>query len=107
MQKYIDDKNLMLNECKGCCRGSKAYKDELLISKLILQECKSSKKNLCIVWIDYEKAFDSMSDSWVVKSIELTGINNKIIPSTKKTMSYRETVMLLCAEGNIMEMEDI
>jgi hypothetical protein len=55
MQRYIDDQNLMPQEQKGCCRGSKGFKDQLLISKAILQECKRRKKNLRMVWIDYQK----------------------------------------------------
>jgi len=53
MQKYMEDENLMPKEKKGCCRGSKGCKDQLLISKAILQECKRRKKNLCMAWIDY------------------------------------------------------
>jgi hypothetical protein len=52
MQRYIDDQKLMHKEQKGCCRGSKGCKDQLLISKAILQECKCRKKNLCMLWID-------------------------------------------------------
>ena len=44
MQKYIDDENLIPKERKGCYRGSKGCKDQLLISKAILQECKRRKK---------------------------------------------------------------
>jgi hypothetical protein len=46
MQKYTDDQNLMPKEQKGCCRGSKGCKDQLLISEVILQECKSRKKHV-------------------------------------------------------------
>jgi len=46
MQKYIDDENLMPKEQKGCCSGSKGCKDQLLISKAILQECKHREKNV-------------------------------------------------------------
>ena len=46
MQKYyIDDENLIPKEQKGCYRGSKECKGQLLISKAKLQECKSRKKN--------------------------------------------------------------
>jgi hypothetical protein len=45
--KYTDDRNLIPKEKKGCCRGSKGCKDQLLIAKAILQECKSRKKNVC------------------------------------------------------------
>jgi hypothetical protein len=44
MQKYMDDEKLMPEDQKGCSRGSKGCKDQLLISKAILQECKSRKK---------------------------------------------------------------
>ena len=37
----------------------------------MLQECKSRKEKLYIAWIDYEKAFDRVPHSWVLKSIEL------------------------------------
>ena len=42
----MDDENLMLKEQKGCCSRSKGCKDQLLISKAILQEHKSRKKKI-------------------------------------------------------------
>jgi hypothetical protein len=79
MQKYMDDENLIPKEQKGCYRGSEGCKDQLLISKAILQECKRKKKNLSMAWIDYQKAFDRMPHSWIIKSLELIGISNKVI----------------------------
>jgi hypothetical protein len=46
MQKYIDNENLLPKERKGCSRGTKGCKDQILISKAILRECKSRKKIL-------------------------------------------------------------
>jgi hypothetical protein len=43
----MEDENLMPKEQKGCCRGSKGCKDQLLNSKAILQECKRRKK-ICV-----------------------------------------------------------
>jgi len=51
--EYIDNINLMPKEQKGSSRGSKGCKNQLLISKVILQECESRKKNVCLAWIDY------------------------------------------------------
>jgi hypothetical protein len=48
-------------------------------TKAIYEECKRRKKNLSIAWIDYQKAFDSIPNSWVEKSIELVGVNSKIV----------------------------
>ena len=44
MQKYMDDENLIPKVQKACCRVSKGCKDQQLISKAILLECKSKKK---------------------------------------------------------------
>jgi hypothetical protein len=47
MQKHMDGEKLTPKEQKGCSRGSKGCKDQLLISKAILQERKSRKK-ICV-----------------------------------------------------------
>jgi hypothetical protein len=44
MQKYMDNENLLSKEEKGCSSRTKGCKDQLLISEVILQECKSRKK---------------------------------------------------------------
>ena len=93
MQKYMDDENLIPKEQKGCYRGSKGCKDQLLISKAILQECKRRGKNLSMALIDYQKAFDRAPHSWIIKSLELIRIINKVISSTKKVMTYWKTRM--------------
>ncbi len=36
-------------------------KDQLLINKFILEEARWEKKNLPTAWVDYKKAFDSVS----------------------------------------------
>ena len=53
----------MPKEQKGCCRGLIGCKDQLRISKGVLQECKNRKKILCMAWIDYQKDFDSVTHS--------------------------------------------
>jgi len=41
-----------------------------MISTAIYEDCKR-RQNLSIAWTDYQKVFDSISHSWVEKSIEL------------------------------------
>src|SRR6185436_14231422 len=50
---------------KGNRRKSRGTKDQLLIDKLIMQNCKRRKSNLHVAWIDYKKAFDSLPHSWI------------------------------------------
>jgi len=63
VQKYMDDENLMPKEQKGCCGGSKGCKDQLLISKAILQKYKRGGD---CVWhgLIIIKLFDRVPHSW-------------------------------------------
>jgi len=62
-----------------------------VISKAIYEDCKIRNKNLSIAWIDYQKAFDSVPHSWVEKSIELVGVNSKIVRFCKLLMENWNT----------------
>ena len=48
-----------------------------------------------------------MPHSWIIKSLELVGINTKVISFTKKVMTYWERRMCLHAENKLIETEDI
>ena len=60
-----------------------------------------------MAWIDYQKAFDRVPHSWIIKSLELIGINNKVIAFTKEAMTYWRTCMRLHVENELIETEDI
>jgi len=103
----MDDENLIPKEQKGCCSRSKGCKDQLLISEAILQECKRRKTNLSMAWNDYDKALGRVPHSWIIKSLELIGFNNKVMSFTKKVMTYWRTRMCLHTENKLMETDDI
>jgi hypothetical protein len=79
---HLEEYNTLSAEQKGY----KGCKDQLLISKAILVDCKKRIKNLNMLCIDYQKAFDSVPHSWIEKSIELIGVNNKIVKFCKLSM---------------------
>jgi len=60
-----------------------------------------------MAWIDYQKSFNRVPHSWIIKSLELTGINNKVISFTKKVVSYWRKRMRLHTENKLIETEDI
>jgi len=45
--------------------------------------------------------------SWIIKSLELIGINNKVIAFTNKAMTYSRTRTRLHTENELIETEDI
>jgi hypothetical protein len=60
-----------------------------------------------MAWIDYQKAFDRVPHSWIIKSLELIGINSKVIAFTKKAITYWRTCVRLHTENELIEREDI
>jgi len=62
-----------------------------MISEAIYEDCRRRNKNLNIALIDYQKAFDSVPHSWVEKSIEMGGVNSKIVRFCKLSMEKWNT----------------
>ena len=52
MYNYLEQEKILPDEQKGCKRGSRGTKDQLLIDKTVLKECKKRQTNLCMGWID-------------------------------------------------------
>jgi len=59
-----------------------------------------------MAWTDYQKVFDRVPHSWIIKSLESIGINNKVILFTKMVMSYWRTRMRLHKENKLIETKD-
>ena len=76
---HLEQNNLFPLEQKGCIRGSYDCKDQLMINKMILENCKKRKRNLSCAWIDYKKAFDSVPHEWILRSLELFKVSPSVV----------------------------
>ena len=92
---HLEDNRLLPNEKKGCKRGSYGCKDQLLVNKMIMEDCKTRKKNLTTSRIDYRKAFDSVPHSWIIKTLELYKVSPEIVNFMKVNMKNWKTTLLL------------
>ena len=68
---FLSAHQLLPSEQKGCKRESYGCKDQLLVNKMILEDCRTGKKNLSTDWTDYKKAFDSVPHSWIPKCMRI------------------------------------
>ena len=82
--------------CYGC-------KDQLMINNAILENCKKKKKNLPTAWIDYKKAFDSVSHSWILACLRMYKINPVLTTFTEASMKQWKTNMVLVHESGVLE----
>lgn len=68
---HCDTNNILSPEQRGCRRNVRGCKDHLMINKAILEDAHQSQKNLSMAWVDYQKAFDSISHEWLLKVLDV------------------------------------
>ena len=96
--KHLAQNNLFPTEQKGCKKESRGTKDQLLIDKMVLKNCKKRKTNLFVSWIDYKKAYDSVPHSWILKSLELMKVNRGIVRFLRESMKKWKTQLTINGE---------
>ena len=74
MLNYLKREKILPEEQKGYKRGSCGTKDQLLIDKIVLKDCKKRHSNLSMAWIKYRKAYDLVRHSWVNECMKMFGI---------------------------------
>ena len=102
MYIFIGNNDLFPIEQKVCRRGSYECKDQLLINRMIIEDCKSKHRNVSMAWIDYRKAFDSVPHSWILKVLDLFRISPILINFPRINMSmWEKTLNLTHQNGNL------
>ena len=64
----------------------------------IVKEAKSHRRNLVMVWLDYKKAFDFIPHSWLLKSLKLAKVPDKILQAIDMLTKSWKTVLYLQSE---------
>ena len=86
MYNYLEREKILPEEQKGCRRGSRGTKDQLLIDKTILKDCRERHTNLSMAWIGYRKAYDLVPHSWVNECMEMFGIAENLRTFLQRSM---------------------
>ena len=92
---FLSENDLFPLEQKGCKKGSYGCKDQLLINRMILENCHNNHRNLSVAWIDYKKAFDSIPHSWIEKCLEMYHISPIIRNFLSCSMKHWKTTLIL------------
>ena len=105
LYQHLDENGLLADEQKGCRKGSRGTKDQLLVDKAILKNCRRRLTNLSMAWIDYKKAYDMVPHSWILKCLEMVGGAKNMITVISNSMVNWKTV--LTSEGTDLGQVDI
>ena len=107
MYIFLEENSILPQEQKGCKRNSYGCKDQLLINKMILENCRKKNRNLSTAWIDYKKAFVSVPHEWILKAIELYKISPIISNFLRTSMTKWQTRLLLSHNNGTLKSDPI
>ena len=75
---FLDTNNTLPSEQKGCKKGYHVCNDQLLMNKVLLENSRTSHRNLSTAWIDYRKTFVSVPPTWILKVLQMHKISPTI-----------------------------
>ena len=91
LYEHLDRNGLLSEQQKGCIRDCLGTKDQLLLNKAILENCRKRQTNLHMAWLDYQKAYDSVPHSWIRKCLQIYGVSKNIENFIRNTMAKWQT----------------
>ena len=71
---HLTKNKILPNEQKGCIRQTLGTIDQLLIDKAVTKYAKEKKVNQHVAWVDFRKAYDSLSHEWTFKCLHMFGV---------------------------------
>ena len=93
IQDHCETNNIITMEQAGGKAKVWGCTEHLLINKMVSDEVISNRRNLCTMWLDYQKAFDSVPHSWLIKALELANIPTEIIHAVKSLTNNWATIL--------------
>ena len=67
--------------------------DNPLLDNVILEDAKRNRKNLSCTWISIKKAHDSVSHNWLIRILEMHGLERTMIKIIEKVVKTWETTI--------------
>ena len=104
---HLNTNNLLSEQQKGCIKDTLGTKDQLLLNKAILENCRKRATNLSMAWLDYQKAYDSVPHSWIRKCLQLYGISPHLESFISESMKKWTTNLQLKHENGEIVLRNV
>ena len=86
MYAHFERRNLLPDEQRGCKKRARGSKDQLLIDRMVLKNCKKRQVGLATGWIDYKKGHEMVPHSWITECMEMFDVVGKMQRFMSKRM---------------------
>lgn len=104
---HLQNNNIISEEQKGCCQGSRGCKEQLVIDAEIHTQAKLKRKSLHFAYIDYQKAFDTVPHSWLIQVLQIYKIHPQIIQLLQRIMATWKTTLNIKMKKQLIHTEPI
>lgn len=85
--QHVTKNNILAWEQNGCRKRCRGCKETLVIDSIVSNQARTRKRNLSVGWIDYQKAFDSVPHTWLIRVLQIYKVNPIVIEFLKNTMA--------------------
>ena len=92
LEHYCRTNSIITTEQAGEKKGIWGTTEKLLINKNILKEAQSLKRNIYTVWLDYQKAFDSVTHEWLLRSLQLAKVPLQLLSAIENLTKHWATI---------------
>ncbi|XP_064292512.1 uncharacterized protein LOC135310067 [Plodia interpunctella] len=104
---HLEQNNILSEEQKGCRKGHMGCKEQLIIDSTIHKHAAAKRRNLHCAYIDYQKAFDSVPHSWLLRVLNIYKIDPKIVLFLQNIMPNWKTSLCLTTQNSKVTSREI
>ena len=107
MWHHIENYGILPVEQRGCVPGSLSCREQLLIGHMILHNARTRQRNLSMAYIDFRKAYDSVSHGWIFAMLEIFKFHKNIVNTLRRCMAQWQTRMHVTSKDQSVTTEPI
>jgi hypothetical protein len=98
---------VLADEQNRCWKGAQGCKEMLVIDSVVAQQVRKKKQNISPGWLDYKKAFDSVTHSWLVKILEIYKVVKSLTELFSPCMHTWNTELCVGQKGTGFKTEEL
>ena len=107
LENHCITNDIITMEHAGGKKHSWGCADQLLINKIVLDQVKEQRRNLFMRWLDYQKPFNSVLHSWIIKALHLAKVPKKFLNAILSLLKLLATKVNLFAEDTNIETKSV
>ena len=107
IQHHCVTNNIVTTEQAGGKKDVWGCLEQLLINKTVIDEVKSKRRSLITMWLDYQKAFDSIPHKWLIKALKLSKVPPILIKAIEHLITKWSTNVHLRTDKETIVTDEI